>query len=131
MGMAWTPEADAQLLILIIDQLKAANFVLDTEALAVGMGPPNATGCNKRSIQHRLLTLRKLHARAPAAPTEDTSATTEDASAPTTPVKRKAGRPRKNTDSKRVKAEDTKATEPSVEDDDALFGIVADDKGAN
>jgi hypothetical protein len=54
--MIWTAEADAQvrlslslgkyimsyayqLLLLVLDQLKTANFPLDAEQLAVGMGP--------------------------------------------------------------------------------------------
>jgi hypothetical protein len=54
--MVWTAEADAQvrlslslrqyimsyacqLLLLVLDQLKTANFSLDTEQLAAGMGP--------------------------------------------------------------------------------------------
>ncbi|KAJ5294203.1 hypothetical protein N7508_009024 [Penicillium antarcticum] len=98
-----------QLLLLIIDQLKAASFNLDTEAIAFGMGPK----CNKRAIQHRINTLRKLNEEAHPASTEEASEATSS------PMKRKPGRPRNTPNKKKTKAQDT-----TEEDEEVLLGVV-------
>ncbi|EAW08476.1 uncharacterized protein ACLA_032110 [Aspergillus clavatus NRRL 1] len=79
MPMTWSPEADAKLLIGI---LNTSNVKLDLDALAKWMGPE----CTVYAIQHRI---RKLQEKA-------NSGSPGGDSAPASPEKRKRGRPRKN-----------------------------------
>ncbi|KAJ6079186.1 hypothetical protein N7467_008939 [Penicillium canescens] len=105
--MVWTAEADAQLLLLVLDQLKAANFALDTEQLAAGMGPQ----CNKRGIQYRLNALRKQDKEQP-------SPTKGGFTPINSPAKRKAGRP------PRTPAKKQKNKDNDDEVDDELLRVV-------
>ncbi|KAJ5997276.1 hypothetical protein N7499_006421 [Penicillium canescens] len=114
--VVWTAEADAQLLLLVLDQLKDANFALDTEQLAAGMGPE----FNKRGIQYRLNALRKQDKEQP-------SPTKGGFTPINSPVKRKAGRP------PRTPAKKQKNQNNDDEADDELLGVVVqgDHHGGN
>ncbi|KAE8388707.1 hypothetical protein BDV23DRAFT_185182 [Aspergillus alliaceus] len=55
MPMSWTPEANAHLLLGIVDELKDANFKLNYRALAAHMGP-EVTAC---AVENQISKLRK------------------------------------------------------------------------
>ncbi|KAE8154610.1 hypothetical protein BDV25DRAFT_135778 [Aspergillus avenaceus] len=81
MPITWTAETDAKLFLGFLAQCRSENFKPDYEKLAAHMGP-EVTAC---AIQNRIIRLRRM--------VEDKAGSE---SAPTTPAKRKPGRPPKS-----------------------------------
>ncbi|KAL4971919.1 hypothetical protein BDW66DRAFT_163310 [Aspergillus desertorum] len=81
MPMSWTAEANAKLLIGVLEQIKTQSVRLDYKALAEHMGPE----CNARSVQNQFTKLKKQ-----AAEEFRNAGANESAAVPDTPKKRRA-----------------------------------------
>ncbi|OJJ59182.1 hypothetical protein ASPSYDRAFT_105027, partial [Aspergillus sydowii CBS 593.65] len=95
MPMNWTAEANAKLLLGVLDQLKEMNVKLNYQKLATHMG----SECNKKSIENQLGKLRKMA----GGDSNNNSAPGTPATPAGTPKKRRAEDSAKSTPSKKKK----------------------------
>ncbi|KAL4782550.1 hypothetical protein BJX76DRAFT_358815 [Aspergillus varians] len=104
MPMTWNAEANAKLLLGIMEQLKEMDVKLNYPKLAAYMGPE----CSNRAIDHQLLKLKKMASGdSKGQSTPGTPGTPAKSTTPAgTPRKRRAPAGVKSTPSKKKKTEE-------------------------
>ncbi|BCS26685.1 uncharacterized protein APUU_51396S [Aspergillus puulaauensis] len=108
MPMNWTAEANAKLLLGVLDQLKETNVKLNYQKLADYMG----SECNKKSIENQLSKLRK----SAGSDSNNQSTPGTPATPGGTPKKRRAPNSAKSTPSKKKKVVEKEEDDSSDEE---------------